>query len=112
MFMITGPGSPSVLSNMMTSIEQHVEWVSDCVSYMSSHGKNSIEAKLDSENQWMDHVEEVAADTLRYSCNSWYVGANIPGKKRIFLPYAGGFPKYTERCNEVAAKGYEGFTIA
>ena len=112
MFMITGPGSPSVLSNMMTSIEQHVEWVSDCVSYMNSNRRNAIEAHLDSENQWMDHVEEDAADTLRYSCNSWYVGANIPGKKRIFLPYAGGFPKYTERCNEVAAKGYEGFTIS
>jgi len=112
MFMITGPGSPSVLSNMMTSIEQHVDWVSNCVSYMYSNERNTIEANLDSENHWMDHVEEVAKDTLRYSCNSWYVGANIPGKKRIFLPYAGGFPKYAETCNEVAANGYEGFSVS
>ena len=112
MFMVTGPGSPSVLSNMMTSIEQHVEWISDCVSYMRSNEKNVIEANLDSENQWMDHVEEVVANTLRYSCNSWYVGANIPGKKRVFIPYAGGLPQYTEACNEVADNGYEGFSIA
>ena len=112
MFMITGPGSPSVLSNMMTSIEQHVEWISDCVSYMRSNEKNVIDANLDSENQWMDHVEEVVANTLRYSCNSWYVGANIPGKKRVFIPYAGGLPQYTEACNEVADNGYEGFSIA
>jgi cyclohexanone monooxygenase len=111
MFMITGPGSPSVLSNMMTSIEQHVDWVSDCVSYMYSTGRNTIEASLDAENRWMDHVEEVADDTLRYSCNSWYVGANIPGKKRIFLPYAGGVPQYAKTCNEVAANGYEGFSV-
>ena len=112
MFMITGPGSPSVLSNMMTSIEQHVDWVSDCISYMYSNGRNTIEASLDSENHWTDHVEEVAENTLRYSCNSWYVGANIPGKKRVFIPYAGGLPQYTEACNEVADNGYEGFSIA
>ena len=112
MFMITGPGSPSVLSNMMTSIEQHVEWISDCVSYMRSNERNVIEANLDSENQWMGHVEEVVANTLRYSCNSWYVGANIPGKKRVFIPYAGGLPQYTDTCNEVADNGYEGFSIA
>ena len=112
MFMITGPGSPSVLSNMMTSIEQHVDWVSDCISYMYSNGRNTIEASLDSENHWTDHVEEVAENTLRYSCNSWYVGANIPGKKRVFIPYAGGLPQYTEACNEVADNAYEGFSIA
>ena len=112
MFMITGPGSPSVLSNMMTSIEQHVDWVSDCMSYMTNNHWGVIEANLDSENQWMDHVEDVAAGTLRYSCNSWYVGANIPGKNRIFLPYAGGLPQYTETCNQVANNGYEGFSIS
>ena len=112
MFMITGPGSPSVLSNMMTSIEQHVGWVSDCISYMCSNNKRAIEADLDAENAWMDHVEEIAANTLRYSCNSWYVGANIPGKKRVFLPYAGGLPQYTDKCNEVAANEYEGFSLA
>ena len=111
MFMITGPGSPSVLSNMMTSIEQHVEWISDCISHMDDNNRSVIEANLDAENQWMDHVEEVVSDTLRYSCNSWYVGANIPGKKRIFLPYAGGLPKYTETCDKVAASGYAGFSL-
>ena len=79
---------------------------------MYSNGRNTIEASLDSENHWMDHVEEVADDTLRYSCNSWYVGANIPGKKRIFLPYAGGVPQYAKTCNEVAANGYEGFSVS
>ena len=112
MFMITGPGSPSVLSNMMTSIEQHVEWISECVSYMYSNGYSAIEPIIDSENKWMDHVEEIAADTLRYSCNSWYVGANIPGKKRVFLPYAGGLPQYIDKCNEVVASEYEGFSIS
>ena len=112
MFMITGPGSPSVLSNMMTSIEQHVEWISECVAYMYSNGYSAIEPIIDSENKWMDHVEEIAAETLRYSCNSWYVGANIPGKKRVFLPYAGGLPQYTDKCNEVVAGEYEGFSIS
>ena len=112
MFTITGPGSPSVLSNMMTSIEQHVDWISQCIDYMENSGKNEIEAHPDSEDDWMDHVEEVASETLRYSCNSWYVGANIPGKRRIFMPYSGGFDRYTDKCKEVAARGYEGFKLS
>jgi cyclohexanone monooxygenase len=112
MFTITGPGSPSVLSNMMTSIEQHVDWISQCIDYMEKSGKNEIEAYPDSENDWMDHVEEVASETLRYSCNSWYVGANIPGKRRIFMPYSGGFDRYTNKCEEVAVRGYEGFQLS
>lgn len=111
MFTITGPGSPSVLSNMMTSIEQHVEWIFGCISHVENQSKSTIEAIRDDENSWMDHVAEVADGTLRYSCNSWYVGANIPGKKRIFLPYAGGLPQYSDICDEVASKGYAGFTI-
>ncbi|MEC9278292.1 MAG: NAD(P)/FAD-dependent oxidoreductase [Chloroflexota bacterium] len=112
MFTITGPGSPSVLSNMMTSIEQHVDWISRCIDYMEKSGKNEIEALPDFENDWIDHVEETASETLRYSCNSWYVGANIPGKRRIFMPYSGGFDRYTKKCNEVAARGYEGFQLS
>ena len=112
MFTITGPGSPSVLSNMMTSIEQHVDWISQCIDYMENSGKNEIEAHPESEDDWMDHVEEVASETLRYSCNSWYVGANIPGKRRIFMPYSGGFDRYTDKCKEVAARGYEGFQLS
>ena len=111
MFTITGPGSPSVLSNMMTSIEQHVDWIFGCISHVENQGKSNVEAIKENENAWMDHVAEVADGTLRYSCNSWYVGANIPGKKRIFLPYAGGLPQYSDICDEVASNGYTGFTI-
>ena len=109
MFTITGPGSPSVLSNMMTSIEQHVGWIAECIEHMEANSYNTIEPDEESENDWMDHIEEIASDTLRYSCNSWYVGANIPGKRRIFMPYAGGVDKYAERCDEIVAAGYEGF---
>ena len=112
MFTITGPGSPSVLSNMMTSIEQHVDWISGFVSHIEDRDKTTVEANKDDEDSWMDHVAEVADGTLRYSCNSWYVGANIPGKKRIFLPYAGGLPQYSDICDKVAAEGYSGFTIS
>ena len=111
MFTITGPGSPSVLSNMMTSIEQHVEWIRDCINYMDLGGHSEIEAELAAEEYWTNHVEEIAGNTLRYTCNSWYVGANIPGKKRIFMPYAGGIPPYREYCDEVAKNGYDGFQI-
>ena len=112
MFTITGPGSPSVLSNMMTSIEQHVDWIAGFVSHIEDRDKTTVEANKDDEDSWMDHVAEVADGTLRYSCNSWYVGANIPGKKRIFLPYAGGLPQYSDICDKVAAEGYSGFTIS
>ena len=112
LFTITGPGSPSVLSNMMTSIEQHVEWIRDCLDYMETGGHREIEAKTSAEENWTSHVEEIAGDTLRYTCNSWYVGANIPGKKRVFMPYAGGIPTYREKCDEVAASGYGGFEIS
>jgi len=112
LFTITGPGSPSVLSNMITSIEQHVEWIRDCLNYMEIGGYTEIEAKTSAEDNWTRHVEEIASDTLRYTCNSWYVGANIPGKKRIFMPYAGGIPPYREKCDHVAANGYDGFKIS
>lgn len=111
MFTITGPGSPSVLTNMMTAIEQHIEWVTDCITFMESSGKKEIEASLDAEKSWMDHVEEVALTTLNYGCNSWYLGANIPGKNRIFMPYAGGIPAYTQKCQDVASSGYSGFNL-
>ena len=112
MFTITGPGSPSVLSNVLRSIEQHVDWITDCISFMQDAGHTEIEANVNAENEWTVHVDEVAQRTLRYSCNSWYVGANIPGKKRVFLPYAGGLPKYSEKCQEVASRRYEGFVLS
>jgi cyclohexanone monooxygenase len=112
LFVITGPGSPSVLSNMMVSIEQHVDWIADCLGYMRDRGFELMEAKKDAEDKWVDHVNEVAHGTLYPQANSWYMGANIPGKPRIFMPYIGGVGVYRQICNDVAAKGYEGFVMA
>ena len=111
LFTITGPGSPSVLSNMLPSIEQHVNWIGDCIAYMRERDLEHIDASLEAEQAWVTHVNEVADETLFPTCNSWYVGANIPGKPRVFMPYL-GFPQYVEKCNEVAANRYEGFTLA
>ena len=111
LFVITGPGSPSVLSNMIVSIEQHVDWIADCVSYMRDRGLAAMEAERDAEDKWVAHVNEVAHGTLYPQANSWYMGANIPGKPRIFMPYIGGVGVYRQICNEVAAKGYEGFQM-
>ena len=111
MFLVTGPGSPSVLSNMVVSIEQHVEWIRDCVVYLRSHGYSTVEAKPSAEDAWMAHVTEVAYSTLFPLADSWYVGANIPGKPRVFMPYLGGVGPYRARCDEVAAMGYEGFVL-
>jgi cyclohexanone monooxygenase len=112
MFMITGPGSPSVLSNMIVSIEQHVDWISDCLSYLASRQIDTIEPRLPAENYWVEHVNEVAHTTLYPSAASWYMGANIPGKPRVFMPYIGGVGAYRQKCDEVAANGYEGFELA
>ena len=112
MFTVTGPGSPSVLTNMLPSIEQHVNFISDCISYMRENGHSKIEPELEAELNWGVHVNEVADLSLRSTCASWYVGANVPGKPRIFTPYIGGFPRYVERCKSVVANGYEGFSLA
>jgi len=111
LFIITGPGSPSVLSNMIVSIEQHVDWITDCVTYMRERDIETMEAKQDAEDTWVAHVNEVAHTTLYPQANSWYMGANIPGKPQIFMPYIGGVALYRQTCNDVAAKGYEGFTM-
>ncbi|WP_024508711.1 NAD(P)/FAD-dependent oxidoreductase [Bradyrhizobium sp. ARR65] len=112
LFIITGPGSPSVLSNMIVSIEQHVDWIADCLAFMHAKGLNLMEAEKDAEDKWVAHVNEVAHATLYPQANSWYMGANIPGKPRIFMPYIGGVGTYRQICNEVAAKDYEGFAMA
>ncbi len=112
LFMITGPGSPSVLSNMIVSIEQHVDWIADCIRHMRANGWATIEATAAAEEQWVGHVNEVGDATLYPLANSWYVGANIPGKPRIFMPYVGGVGVYRQTCDEIAAKGYEGFALA
>ena len=112
MFTITGPGSPSVLSNMMTSIEQHVDWVSDCIVHLRDRQMAKIEASAAAEDDWVDHVRETADQTLYPEANSWYIGANIPGKPHVFLPYTGGVGAYRKICDEIVEKGYEGFEIA
>ncbi len=109
-FIITGPGSPSVLSNMVPSIEQHANWIAACLDWMRARGLSRIEAAPDAEDAWVAHVNEVADATLYPSCNSWYLGANIPGKPRVFMPYL-GFPAYVQKCDEVVAGGYEGFVV-
>jgi cyclohexanone monooxygenase len=111
LFIITGPGSPSVLSNMIVSIEQHVEWIADCIAFMRDSSLDALEAKQDAEDRWVAHVNEVAHTTLYPQANSWYMGANIPGKPQIFMPYIGGVGVYRQICNDVAAKGYEGFVM-
>ncbi len=111
LFTITGPGSPSVLSNVVVSIEQHVEWIADCIAHLRASGLDRIEATADAQEAWMAHVAEVAAFTLFPRAASWYVGANVPGKPRVFMPYVGGVGPYRERCAQIAAAGYEGFTL-
>ena len=111
MFTITGPGSPSVLTNMINAIEQHVEWIADCLSWLAERQMASIEATPEAEAAWHRHVAEAVAPTLLPTANSWYMGANVPGKPRTFMAYAGGLNTYTGICKQVAAKGYEGFTI-
>ncbi|MCP5184224.1 MAG: NAD(P)/FAD-dependent oxidoreductase [Pseudomonadales bacterium] len=112
LFTITGPGSPSVLSNMVISIEQHVDWITDCLQALRTRQARIIEADLDAQTEWMAHVQEAAAQTLFPEGNSWYVGANIPGKPRVFMPYTGGVRAYREKCDAVAASDYEGFRVS
>jgi cation diffusion facilitator CzcD-associated flavoprotein CzcO len=111
-FTISGPGSPSVLSNMVATIEQHVNWIAGCVAYMERKAFRLIEATLEAQDAWVEHGNACAESTLYPSCSSWYLGANVPGKPRVFMPYTGGFPAYIAKCNEVAANGYEGFVTS
>ena len=111
LFMITGPGSPSVFGNVVVAIEQHVEWIANCLDYMRSGGFTRIEAESAAQDNWVGHVNEVADKTLVSKGNSWYVGANIPGKPRVFMPYIGGFHVYRQICDDVTAEGYRGFTF-
>ncbi len=114
LFTITGPQSPSVLTNMPVAIEQHVEWVTECIDSMRKTGRTVIEAKPEAQDQWVAHVNEVVSATLMTKANSWYMSANIAGKPRAFLPYLGpeGVGGYRRQCDEIAAKGYEGFELA
>ena len=111
LFMITGPGSPSVLASMIQAIEQHVDWIVDCIAHMRDINATTIEPTIEHENEWVEHVTDVSKVSLRSTCSSWYVGANIPGRPRVFMPYIGGFPIYVSKCNEVMEKGLEGFIL-
>ena len=110
-FMITGPGSPSVLSNMTVSIEQHVDWIAACLSHMTAEGLDTIEPTAMAESGWDQHVRDCAAITLHPTANSWYMGANVPGKPRVFLPYIGGVDAYRQACDDVVSQGYLGFRM-
>lgn len=110
MFMISGPGSPSVLTNMIVSIEQHVEWIAACLDFMREHEYQLINAESIAEEDWVTYVNAIADMTLYPTCNSWYLGANIPGKPRVFMPHI-GFPNYVQRCDEVVHNNYQGFEL-
>ena len=111
LFTITGPGSPSVLTNMIVSIQHHVEWIADCITWLKDHRMSIIEADADAQQRWVQHVNTVAGMTLYQSCSSWYLGANVPGKPRIFMPLP-GFPAYAQTCADVARDGYRGFAVS
>ena len=113
LFTITGPGSPSVLTNMPVAIEQHVDWIADCIIHLRDKGIATIEPEPQAAEEWVAHVNEAAAATLLPQANSsWYLGANVPGKPRVFMPYAGGMARYAGICADVAARGYDGFRLA
>ena len=112
MFLVTGPGSPGPLTAMVKTIEQHVDWMVDCMVWMRARGLSEIDARADCEAAWMDHVQEVADGTLYPRANSWYIGANVPGKPRKFMPYLGGLGAYRAKCDEVASAGYAGFALS
>ena len=113
LFTVTGPGSPSVLTNMPMAIEQHVEWIRDCIQFMIQKNYNTIEASNKDSEKWGKEVNKVANKTLLPTVkHSWYLGANIPGKPQVFMPYAGGLPKYSEICNDIKKQNYKGFVLA
>lgn len=111
MFMVTGPQSPSVLTNMTVAIEQHVEWISECIEHVLENGYSTIEPTEEAEDEWVQHNSDVAEQTLYPDADSWYSGNNIPGKEDTFLIYPGGLVAYNQRCDEVVENGYEGFEL-
>jgi cyclohexanone monooxygenase len=112
MFIITGPGSPSVKTQMIVAIEQHMDWIGDCLATLRARSMRRIEPGPEAERDWVQHVNDVADGTLYPLANSWYMGVNIPGKPKVFMPYVGGFAGYKKKCDAVAANDYEGFVIS
>ena len=109
LFMVTGPQSPSVLSNMIISIEQHVDWITDCLVNLRSEGFTTIQPTQLAQESWVQHTNDYGDISMMFKANSWYVGANVPGKPRVFMPYAGGVGPYRATCDEVVKRGYLGF---
>jgi hypothetical protein len=114
LFTIQGPGSPSAATNFVTALEQHVDWICDCITHLRANGIRTIEALCTAQQDWIDHATSLVAPTVLVhpSCNSWYNGGNVPGKKRMYMGYTGGIPEYRRRCDEIAAAGYTGFKLA
>jgi cyclohexanone monooxygenase len=112
LFMITGPGSPSVKMNMILAIEQHTDWIIACIDHLRTNGLDRIEPEQQAQDDWVVHVRETAEATLMPEADSWYVGANIPGKPRVFMPYFGGFEQYWQICDEIVADDYRGFQLS
>jgi cyclohexanone monooxygenase len=112
LFNIAGPGSTAVFTSVIAAIEHHVDWIAECVLWLRMQGKRSLEATAPAEAAWMEQLQSIANRTVFMHCNSWYLGANIPGKPRQFMMNAGGFPAYANQCAQVAANGYEGFAVA
>jgi cyclohexanone monooxygenase len=111
LFNIGSAGSTSAFTSFLVAVEHHVDWIAGCIAWMNAQGHTTIEATDDAEAAWVAHVNAAAAHTVFLSCNSWYLGANIPGKARMFAPLVGGFPAYAERCAAVARQGYAGFAL-
>ncbi|MCT7659104.1 flavin-containing monooxygenase [Mycobacterium deserti] len=114
LFIVQAPGSPSAATNFVAALEQHVEWISDCVTYLRDHGYRTIEALPDAQDEWIEHTTALVEPTVLVhpTCKSWYNGGNVPGKKRMYMGYTAGIPEYRRRCDEVAATGYRGFKLA
>jgi cation diffusion facilitator CzcD-associated flavoprotein CzcO len=114
LFIVQAPGSPAPASNFVAALEQHVEWIGDCITYLQAHGYQTIEALPEAQREWIEHITSLVAPTVLVhpSCNSWYNGGNVPGKKQMYMGYTGGIPEYRRRCDEVADGGYAGFKLA
>jgi cation diffusion facilitator CzcD-associated flavoprotein CzcO len=114
LFIIQAPGSPSAATNFVAALEQHVEWIGECIDYLRGNGHRTIEARLEAQRDWIEHTTSLVEPTVlaHPSCNSWYNGANVPGKKRRYMAYTAGIPEYRRRCDEIAAAGYPGFELA
>jgi cation diffusion facilitator CzcD-associated flavoprotein CzcO len=114
LFIVQAPGSPSAATNFVAALEQHVEWIGDCIAYLRTHDYHTIEALSDAQREWIEHTTSLVAPTVLVhpTCNSWYNGGNVPGKKRMYMGYTAGIPEYRRRCDEIAAAGYPGFKLA